>query len=132
MAVFEWIGHLVLLFKIQGGINFACLFSGGLKKCCKKIRGAFFRSRIVLECSKKNQGGLHDFSENSGGRIVIPCTDQKEAPLNFQRFLLQIFSPKDDLYKYINNVALWPVKEMYFVGKTSKRFLLRIFRCSGF
>ena len=43
MAVFGWIGHLVLLFKIQGGINFACLFSGGLKECCKKIRGAFFR-----------------------------------------------------------------------------------------
>ena len=64
--------------------------------------------------------------------MFIPCTDQKEAPLNSQRFLLQIFSPKDDLCKYINNVALWPVKEMYFVGKTSKRFLLRIFRCSGF
>ena len=71
-------------------------------------------------------------SENSGGPIVIPCTDQKEAPLNSQRFLLQIFSPKDDLCKCINNVALWLVKEMYFVGKTSERFLLRIFRCSGF
>ena len=33
MAVFEWIGHLVLLFKLQGGVNFACLLSGGLKKC---------------------------------------------------------------------------------------------------
>ena len=99
MAVFGWIGHLVLLFKIQGGINFACLFSGGLKKCCTKIRGAFFRSRIVGERSKKNQGGLHDLSENLGGPIVIRCTDQKEAPLNSQRFLLQIFSPKDELCK---------------------------------
>ena len=38
-------------------------------------------------------------SENSGGPIVIPITDQKEAPLNSQRFLLQIFSPKDELCK---------------------------------
>ena len=33
-----------MLVCFQGGIDFACLFSGGLKKCCKKIRGAFFRS----------------------------------------------------------------------------------------
>ena len=31
-----------LPFKIQGGIYFALLFSGGLKKCRYKIRGALF------------------------------------------------------------------------------------------
>ena len=36
-------GAFILLVCFQGGIDFACLFSGGLKKCCKKIRGAFFR-----------------------------------------------------------------------------------------
>ena len=52
----------------------------------------------TLACLKI-QGGLHDLSENSGGPIVIPSTDQKEAPLNSQRLLLQIFSPKDELCK---------------------------------
>ena len=33
-----------MLVCFQGGIDFACLYSGGLKKCCKKIRGALFRS----------------------------------------------------------------------------------------
>ena len=43
MTVFEWIGHLVLLFKIQGGMNFACLFSGGHYFCLFVFR-VFFRS----------------------------------------------------------------------------------------
>ena len=53
----------------QGG-NFYHLF----------FRGAFFLSCIVLERSKKNQGGLHTMSENSGGPIFITCPDQKRPP----------------------------------------------------
>ena len=44
----------------------------------------------TLACLKI-QGGLHDLSENSGGPIVIPSTDQKEAPLNSQRFYCRSF-----------------------------------------
>ena len=88
-------GHKFCFFVFRGALILLFCFQGGYKQCCKKIRGAFFRSKIILEPSKKIQGGLHDLSENSGGPIVIPCTGQKEAPLNSQRFSLQIFSPKE-------------------------------------
>ena len=82
MAVFGWIGHSELQRKIPGGINFAFLFSGGLKKRFYKFRGALF---IALFLSgglfqikdgfgaqqKKNLGGLHDLLEISGGPIII-------------------------------------------------------------
>ena len=68
MAVFEWIGHSELQRRILGSINFAFLFSGGLKKRFYKFRGAlfiaffcqggFFRSKMDLERSKKKSGGL--------------------------------------------------------------------------
>ena len=44
------------------------------------FRGASFESIIALQRSKKNQGGLHQMSENSGGPIFIACPDQKRPP----------------------------------------------------
>ena len=76
-------------------------FQGGFKNTVRKSGGLFQIKDSCGEQQKKYQGGLHDLSENSGGPIVIRCTDQKEAPLNSQRFLLQIFSPKDELCKSV-------------------------------
>ena len=68
MAVFGWIGHSELQRKIPGGINFAFLFSGGLKNAFTNseghfsllyfCQGGFFRSKMDLERSKKKSGGL--------------------------------------------------------------------------
>ena len=91
MARFERIGHLV--FAVQnsgGGIFLLFCFHGGLKMPLENqgalfiisvfFQGDFFGSSIVLERSKKNQGGLHTMSENSGGPIFITCPDQKRPP----------------------------------------------------
>ena len=86
MAVFGWIGHSELQRKIPGGINFAFLFSGGLKKCFYKFRGALFIAlvfsgglfldqRWMWNLAEKNQGGMHDLLENSGGAFIITLPD---------------------------------------------------------
>ena len=82
MAVFEWIRLSVLRRKIQGGINIAFSDSGGPKKCLHKFRGAlsiafvfsgglFSDQRKRWEAAEKNQGGLHDILENSGGPFIM-------------------------------------------------------------
>ena len=82
MAVFGWIRFSVLQRKIQGGINFAFSFSGGLRKCINKFRGALFIAFVFSgglfsdqrkrwEAAEKNQGGLHDILENSGGPFIM-------------------------------------------------------------
>ena len=53
---------------------------GGTFYHLRFFRGAFFGSKIALERSKKNQGGLHHMSENSGGPILITFPDQKRPP----------------------------------------------------
>ena len=90
MAVFGWIGHSELQRKIPGGINFAFLFSGGLKKRFYKFRGALFIALFLsgglfqikdgFGAQQKNPGGLHDLLENSWGPIIITGPDLKRPP----------------------------------------------------
>ena len=63
------------------------------------FRGAFFGSKIVLERSKKKSGGLAPYVWKFRGAYFYPLSWSERGPLNSQRFLLQIFSLKDELCK---------------------------------
>ena len=55
------------------------------------FRGAFFRSKIALQRSKKNSGGLAPYVWKFRGAYFYNLSWSEKAPLNFRRFLLQIF-----------------------------------------
>ena len=67
----KFMGALILLFRFQGG----------LRKCINKFRGALFIAFVFSgglfsdqrkrwEAAEKNQEGLHDILENSGGPFI--------------------------------------------------------------
>ena len=96
MAVFGWIRLSVFQRKIQGGINFAFLFSGGLTKCFHKFRGAlfialafsggFFRSKIEVGRSRKKSGGPSWFLRKFRGAFYHDLTQFEWGPPEFLTF----------------------------------------------
>ena len=60
-----------MLFCFQGGLKNAFTNSEGHFSLLYFCQGGFFRSKMDLERSKKNPGGLHDLLEISGGPIII-------------------------------------------------------------
>ena len=101
MAVFGWIGHSELQRKIPGGINFAFLFSGGLKKCFYKFRGALF---IALFLS----GGLFQIKDGFGAQQKKMISNQE---LGVKVFFFSKIKPMQFCPKFVlkSSVKIWPL-----------------------
>ena len=100
-------GHKFCFFVFRGALILLFCFQGGYKQCCKKIRGAFFRSKIILEPSKKNSGGLARFVWKFRGAYCYPLYWSDRAPPEFSKiFTADLFSKgKTKMAKSIKNTT---------------------------
>ena len=84
-------GAFFLLFYFQGGLKMPLENQGGTFYHLSFFRGAFFGSKIALQRSKKNSGGLAPYVWKFRGAYFYNLSWSEKAPMNFRRFLLQIF-----------------------------------------
>ena len=99
-------GAFILLFCFQGGLKNAVIKSGGHFLSSQIFQGGFFRIKNSSGAQqKKNQGGLHHISENSGGPIFITCPDQKRPPWILEGFYCGILDALASLDLILVNMS---------------------------